>query len=255
MKHISIALIGLLFFSCITCLQIKKTETSSCSLDFVWYDATTNTFQSVSTSTPVVYTYPTYPVTYPVYSYPISLYSWVYFRKGQKEVSKMSVVHDNDLKKFEVKGNLFHRDETHKENWYAHGGVDEKMKSGLHSCLKVHSENRKNKFKNIDQSKISKNIPEFLVPKMSEFNRSPKIENKEAIKEVKKTEESKEVKIAEENKVVKKVEESKRPPPATPQYPWPHTPPHKRVEEKKDNTSHPAPPHPAPHHSVNQPKK
>ena len=206
---------------------IQKAETAACSqwgyyYPYYYTNAMPTSTITYSPVTPVVYS--SYSPTvveadtpYTFYNIPVSTYEYYYYTMKKKEKLNLTVIHDHDLKSYDVKGALFHRDETNKENWYILGKFDAKVSEALKSCKQIHDDLRKGNFKNVDKSKVTKNVPEFLVPKKEVFNKKPTIktekvaEKKEKKVEVKKVEEKKvEEKKVEEKKVEeKKVEEKK----------------------------------------------
>lgn len=215
MKYFTIAVIALILVSVTQASFLKKTEAQSCQL-YSWYSLLSCVPTIYNTC---VYTYPEvyslyyYTPTYVVPTLPtVTLSTDVVFlaKKAAEEKPKqaekllVSVIHDKHLKDYDIKGNLFHRDEVTKENWFAHGKIDEKTKTALKSCRLVNDEVKKDNFKGV-VSKITNKAPEFLIPKKASFKRNPKIEDN---KEEKKVEVA--PKRVEEKKVVeKKVEEKK----------------------------------------------
>jgi len=225
MKYISIALIGLLVLSSVYSSFLKRTETNSCRMSQYYIAPIVYDPFYVSP----LYTWTSYTYLYnPVVVAPTTTVTLVSLgKKAAKEV-KFSVVHDNDLEKYDVKGNLFHRNEATKESWFVHDKVDEKVKEALKSCKDVHEKLSKEQFKNVDKSKVAKILPEVLTPKKV-------VANKVAAKavEVKRPEPPRPTRPGKTTE--DKVDDSKRPPP-------PQGPPHhpntvaNRVEEKKTET-------------------
>jgi hypothetical protein len=188
MKY-SFIILGLVLISTCTSSFLKKTEnTAACRTSYYYFLNTYSSLPYPYYSTPMVTTIDT-PVTYtlsdpvvssvtypsPFFSYtPYVYYSYLWRKAGVSEEVKLSVIHDHDLKSYDVKGSLFHRDETNKENWYTHGKVDDKVKEALKSCQQIHTENKTKKFKNVED-KASKTLPESLIPKNASFSRSPQL--------------------------------------------------------------------------------
>ena len=218
MKYFTIAVIALILVSVTQSSFLKKTEARSCQL-YQWYSMLSCIPTIYNTC---VYTYPevyslyyyTYTPSYVVPSLPTVSFTTDVVLVAKKTAAEkpkkdekvlISVIHDKHLKDYEVKGNLFHRDELTKENWFAHGKIDEKTKTALKSCRVVHDEVKKDNFKGV-VSKIINKAPEYLIPKKAAFKRIPKIEEnlKEEKKEAtpkkveEKKEEKKEVKMPEE---------------------------------------------------------
>ncbi len=143
----------------------------------------------ISYEQPTLYSFPN---VYPSFSYILSDYYPVYYfyRKNQKY--KISVLNDEQKGHLKIKGGqLFHRDEDNKENWFVHDMKNnESMTKALRECKKIHEDVRGNLMNY--REKVKHQLPSFLVKildlKAKEKRKEKKKEEKKEEKDLKKAE-------------------------------------------------------------------
>ncbi len=100
----------------------------------------------------------------PGYPYVVYFYFSKKGGEGRIERETVSVINDENLHHFDVKGKkMIFRDENSKDNWYSHGDYKDDVDI-IKSCKEVHEELKRNKFKDL-KNKGKRSLPETLTVK------------------------------------------------------------------------------------------